>query len=78
MNIELKQVLTNNEILQFDLELIDSQEITCEYNINIVPNNEKDIKDKIFYPKVYFIDIQRNIFEFDRDILLLKQDSENK
>ena len=78
MNIELKQVLTNNEILQFDLELIDSQEITCEYNINIVPNNEKDIKDKIFYPKVYFIDIQKNIFEFDRDILLLKQDSENK
>ena len=47
-------------MVKFDLELIESQEITCECNINIVPNNEKeDEKNKLLYPKVYYINIQK-------------------
>ena len=30
------------------------------------------------YPKVYFINLFQNIYEYDRDILLLKHDSDNK
>ena len=71
ISLELKQPLAKDEILKFDLELIDSQEITCECNINILPNNA-------ITPKVFYINIQKNIYEFDRDILLLKQDLENK
>ena len=79
ISFELKQALTKKEILKFNLELIESQEITCECNINILPNKEKDEgKNKLLYPKVYYINIQKNIFEFDRDILLLKQDPDNK
>ena len=79
ISFEFKQALTKKEILKFDLELIESQEITCECNINILPNKEKEEgKNKLLYPKVHYINIQKNIFEFDRDILLLKQDPDNK
>ena len=71
LDFKLKQELQKDESIKFDLELIDSQEITNECNINFG-------KDKLLYPKVYFINIYKNIFEFDRDILLLQQDSENK
>ena len=64
-------------MFKFDLDLIDSQEITCEYNIDFVKDTN-DKKDKLNYPKVYYINIRKNIYEFDRDILLLKQDKENK
>ena len=74
LNVELKQALTEGKMFKFDLELISSQEITCEYNINITPNT----KDLITYPKVYYINLVKNIYQFDRDILLLKQDSDNK
>ena len=75
LTFELKQELQKDESIKFDLELIDSQEITHEFNLNLNPNNDIN---KILYPKVYFINIYKNIFEFDRDILLLQQDSENK
>ena len=76
MNILFKQPLLKDEIFKFDLELIDSQEITCEFNLNLLQKDNTKIKNE--YPKVYFINLQRNIFEYDRDILLLKHDSENK
>ena len=75
INLEVKQNMTKDELIKFDLDLIDSQEIACEYDINIIPKEETD---EILYPKVYYINLQKNIYEYDRDILLLKQDSENK
>ena len=75
INLEVKQNLTKDELIKFDLDLVDSQEITCEYDINL---NPKEDNDEILYPKVYYINLQKNIYEFDRDILLLKHDSENK
>ena len=77
LDIEFKQDLQKDEMFKFDLDLIDSQEITCEYNIDFVKDTN-DKKDKLNYPKVYYINIRKNIYEFDRDILLLKQDKENK
>ena len=72
LDIEFKQDLQKDEMFKFDLDLIDSQEITCEYNIDFVKDTN-DKKDKLNYPKVYYINIRKNIYEFDRDILLLKQ-----
>jgi len=74
LNIELKQELPNDETFKFDLELIDADEITCEYNINVTNNKS----DSIVSPKIYYINIKKNIFEFDRDILLLHNDMNDK
>ena len=59
-----------------DLELIESQEIKGEFNVNF--NQKEDTKNNLVYPKVYFIYLCDNIHKYDRDILLLKHDSENK
>ena len=76
INIEFKQALLKDEQFKFDLDLIDTQEITNEFNINLIQKDES--KNSRIYPKLYFINLMNNIYEFDRDILLLKHDSENK
>ena len=73
LNIELKNENKNDEFFTFDLELIESQEITCEFNLNITSNKN----NSIITPKIYFINIQKNIYENDRDILFLKKDIKN-
>ena len=76
LSIEFKQTLLKDEQFKFDLDLINTQEITNECNINLIEKDET--KKPMIYPKVYFINIFSNIYEYDRDILLLKHDSENK
>ena len=76
ISIEFKQALLKDEQFKFDLDLIDTQEITNEFSLNLIQKNEN--KNAIIYPKVYFINLFSNIYEYDRDILLLKYDSENK
>ena len=73
LDIVLKNETINDELFTFDLELINSEEITCKFNLNITSNNNYSI----IYPKIYFINIKKNIFEFDRDILFLKNDKNN-
>ena len=73
LNIEFKNELTNEELFKFDLELIESEEITCEYNLNITSNKD----NSIISPKIFYVNIQKNIYEFDRDILFLKNDINN-
>ena len=74
LDIELKQELSNDETFKFDLELVDSEEIACEHNINVTNNKNNSIVS----PKIYYINIKKNIFEFDRDILLLHNDINDK
>ena len=76
MNVEFKQTLLKDELFKFDLELIDTQEITHELDINLIQKEET--KNNMVYPKVYFINLFQNIYKYDRDILLLKHDSDNK
>ena len=73
LDIELKKELTNDELFTFDLELIENEEITCEFNLNITSNSNTSV----IYPKIYYINIKKNIFDFDRDILFLKNDINN-
>ena len=73
LDIELKSEEDNDELFTFDLELINSEEITCEFNLNITSNNN----NSIINPKIYYINIKKNIFDFDRDILFLKNDIDN-
>ena len=73
LNIKLKNELSNDELFKFDLELIESEEITNEFNLNITSNKQ----DCIISPKIYFVNIKKNIYEFDRDILFLKNDIKN-
>ena len=73
LDIELKSEEDNDELFTFDLELINSEEITCEFNLNITSNNN----NSIINPKIYYINIKKNIFDFDRDILFLKNDINN-
>ena len=74
LNIELKEENKKDELFTFDLELIDSEELTHEFNLNITNNKN----NSLITPKIYFINIQKNIYEFDRDILFLKNDIKNK
>jgi hypothetical protein len=76
IDVEFKQTLLKDEQFKFDLELIETQEITHELDINLIQKEAP--KDNIKYPKVYFINLFNNIYENDRDILLLKHDSDNK
>ena len=73
LDIEFSKTVPNDELFSFDLELVKSEEITNEYNLNITSNKN----ESIISPKVYFINIKKNIFEFDRDILFLKNDINN-
>ena len=72
LNVELKNELINNETFTFNLELIDSQELTCQFDLNVVSNSN----NSYIYPKIFYIDIQKNIYENDRDILILNNDKE--
>jgi hypothetical protein len=74
LNIELKHELSLDETFKFDLELIDATETTCEHNINVTNNKDSSIVS----PKIYYINIKKNIFDFDRDILLLHNDMNDK
>ena len=74
LNIELKQELSNDETFKFDLELIETEEITCEHKTNVTSNKNTSFVS----PKIYYINIQKNIFDFDRDILLLYNDLNDK
>ena len=71
LNIEFKN--EKDELFPFDLELIESQEISGEFNLNITSNKNNSLE----YPKVYYINIQYNIYDYDRDILFLKSDLNN-
>ena len=73
LNIIFKTENNNDTLFNFDLELIDSEEINCEFNINITANNNIST----ISPKIYYINIQKNIFEFERNILFLKNDFNN-
>ena len=73
LNIEFKKDFINDELFTFDLELIDSEEISKEFNFNITSNKNNEI----ISPKIYYINIQKNIFEYDRDILFLNNDFKN-
>ena len=73
LNIEFKKELTDEETFIFNLELIDSHELTCEFNLDIVSN-----KDNLFIsPKIYYINLQKHIYQYDRDILFLNKDADN-
>ena len=72
VNIELKQNSINDEPIMFNLGLVGTEEIFCEFNIN----NEKNQKGNIF-PKIYYININSNIWVYDRDILFLNNDRNN-
>ena len=71
LNIELNN--DKEELFPFDLELIESEEITCEFNLNITQNKN----NSLIFPKIYYVNIQKNIYENDRDILFLKNDLNN-
>ena len=73
LDIELKSEENNDELFTFDLQLIKSEEITCEFNLNLTSNNN----NSLINPKIYYINIKKNIFDFDRDILFLKNDINN-
>ena len=73
LDIEFSKAVPNDELFSFDLELVDSEENTNEFNLNITSNKN----ESIICPKIYFINIKKNIFEFDRDILFLKNDINN-
>ena len=65
------KVETSNENKQynFDLELIDSQEIPGEFTL--------EITKKISSPKIYYIDLYKHITIYDRDILILSNFTES-
>ena len=73
LNIEFRTENNNDSLFNFDLELIDSEEINCEFNLNITANNNIST----ISPKIYYINIQKNIWEYERDILFLKNDVNN-
>ena len=74
LKIDLKQELSNDDTFKFDLELIDSEEISNEFNLNVTSNKNNSIVS----PKIYYINIKENIYDYDRDILLLHNDINNK
>ena len=66
LNLKLvkKTVISNvNKQYIFDLELIESQEISGEFSLEI--NNKTPL------PKIYYVDLFKHITTYDRDILIL-------
>ena len=59
----------NEKLFKFTLELVDEQELTSEFTLNVA-------NSKIF-PNIYYINIQKNIYEYDRDIFFLNNDEKH-
>ena len=57
LKIDLKQELSNDETFKFDLELIDSEEISNEFNLNVTSN-----KNNLIVSPKFIILILKKIF----------------